>query len=598
MVRRWCPVAVLFALPVAVAQPLFPPGGPVGNLPTAPPPVAKQRETADRAALAAARLSADDPDGLLAYLRRRTLTDADLTKVNAVIRQLGAEAFDDRVKAAKEVEQFGPAAVAPLRAALSDPDPEIAFRAGECLQRLQTVPHPAVAAAVVHALGERKPAGAAAAALLGFLPSADDATTADDIRDALVTLADPALVAGLTDPVPARRSAASVALAAGRSAESVVRVGQAAAVEKDRDTRFAMLFALAGSAGDRSAVGPLIDMLPSLARGQVWQAEDLLTQLARGDGPKVVLGGTPDALRKAADRWAGWWQAVGPKTDLARFHYTPRTTGRLIVTMVDARGDPRFGAQGASGAVVEFDPTLAVRWRLAGLNSPLDVRVTPDGVAVAESNIHLLTFYTPTHRPLAARPVSVVGPNQVTGSPHQVHALDSGNLLVVGRNVVVEYAGTSHRVVFGYARSQYDIADACRLADGRTFVLLASDDPAEHCLLLDPAGKEMPHRPVKVAKPEYQGYAEAAGPGRVLVTEPGRVAEFDVETGKAVWSRAANLPRSVQRLANGNTLFVEAGPLGNRIVEVAPSGEEVWTFTPPDPGGKGSSLQVWRAHRR
>jgi hypothetical protein len=603
MVRRWCPAAVLLALPVAVAQPPFPQMP--GNLPTAPPPLTQQRAAVDKDALAAARLSADDTDGLLTYLRRRTLTDADLTKVTAVIRQLGAESFDERVKAASEVDQFGPAAVAPLRAALNDPDPEIAFRAGECLQRLQTVPHPAVAAAAVRVLGERKPAGAAAA-LLGFLPSADDATTADDIRVALAGIAtrpgdaDPALTAGLSDPVPVRRAAAFQALLANRDrpADLSARLTKAATGEADRDAKFVMLFGLATTAGETDAVGPLIDLLPTLAKGQLWQAEDFLLQLAGAAGPKGVLGGQSDALYKAAESWAGWWRTHQTRVDLKGFKYRPRTTGRLVLTLVDSRGDSRFGGLGAVGSVVELDPALGDRWRLAGLNSPLDARVTPEAVVVAESNLHQLTFYAPNNKLLAGRPVAVNGLNQATGSPHQLHLLDNGNLLVVCRNVIVEYAGTSNTAVMGYVRTQYDIADACRLPDGRTFVLLHSDDPAEHCLLLDKAGKELPDRPVRVAKPDYQAYTEAAGPNRVLVTEPGRIAEYDLSAGKLVWSRAANLPRSVQRLANGNTLFVEAGPTGNRIVEVAPTGEEVWAYTPPDPGGKGSTLQVWRAHRR
>src|SRR5947209_8601505 len=44
----------------------------------------------DEKALAAAGLKADDPAGLLNYLRQRTLSDTDLTKIQAVIHRLGS----------------------------------------------------------------------------------------------------------------------------------------------------------------------------------------------------------------------------------------------------------------------------------------------------------------------------------------------------------------------------------------------------------------------------------------------------------------------------------------------------------------------------
>jgi len=92
---------------------------------------------ADEKALEAAGLKSDDTAGLLNYLRQRTLSDTDLTKIQAVIRRLGADDFEERLKAAREVESFGPAAVGPLRtASQSDPDYEVLYRAGECLKRM------------------------------------------------------------------------------------------------------------------------------------------------------------------------------------------------------------------------------------------------------------------------------------------------------------------------------------------------------------------------------------------------------------------------------------------------------------------------------
>jgi hypothetical protein len=136
--RRFPPlglVALLLATTAALAQPV--PG--VGDFPTRrgrggvaqPPEPPVDQGTADRKALEAASLKADDPKGLLDYLRQRTLSDADLSQIQAVIRRLGSDDFEERLRASAEVERFGPAAVGPLRAASqSDTDYEIAFRAG------------------------------------------------------------------------------------------------------------------------------------------------------------------------------------------------------------------------------------------------------------------------------------------------------------------------------------------------------------------------------------------------------------------------------------------------------------------------------------
>src|SRR5581483_10979363 len=204
-----------------------------------------------------ASLKADDPQGLLDYIRQRTLSDADLSKIQAVIRRLGSEDFQERQRAAVEVERFGPAAVGPLRtAAHGDPDYEVAYRASECLKRMEKVPHAAVAAAAVRALGKLRPPGTAPV-LLAFLPLADDEAVADDIRATLTAVAvhdgkaDPALVAALTDPVAARRAAAAVALIEGGSPGERIRVKdaypkvrEAVKAEKDIETKFQVLYAM------------------------------------------------------------------------------------------------------------------------------------------------------------------------------------------------------------------------------------------------------------------------------------------------------------------------------------------------------------------
>ena len=133
----------------------------------------------DAKALAAAKLSAADGDGLREYLRLRTLTEADAARIQEVIGRLGAEDFDARQQATAEAEKLGPAAVGALRKAavldannLRGADFEVAARAEAVLKRLETVPHAAVALAAVKALAQA-PHPDTAAVLLKFLPVAD-----------------------------------------------------------------------------------------------------------------------------------------------------------------------------------------------------------------------------------------------------------------------------------------------------------------------------------------------------------------------------------------------------------------------------------------
>src|SRR5438067_6309285 len=152
-------------------------------------PVTTDPAKIDADALAKAGLKPDDAAGLIGYLRQRTLSDADLTRIRSVIRRMGDEQFEERLKASAEVEKFGPAAIAPLRAASqSDADPEVAYRAGETLKRMESVSHTAVALATVRALAKLKPPEAPQA-LLGYLPLADTTAVEDEIRHALVGMA-------------------------------------------------------------------------------------------------------------------------------------------------------------------------------------------------------------------------------------------------------------------------------------------------------------------------------------------------------------------------------------------------------------------------
>ncbi|OWK34621.1 PQQ-binding-like beta-propeller repeat protein [Fimbriiglobus ruber] len=556
------------------------------------PPV--DQATADRKALEAAGLKADDPAGLLGYVRLRTLSDSDLSRIQSVIKRLGADDFEERLKAATEAEQFGPAAVGPLRAAAaqSEADPEVAYRASECLRRMEKVPHSAVMAAVVRALGKSKPADTAKV-LLGFLPLSDTNGVADEIRTTLVAVAardgraEPALVDALADASPIRRAAAGVALIEGNPSEERIRIKDAypkvlaaATTEVDPETKFQMLYAILTVAHDKNAVGQLIDLLPTLPRGRLWQAEDFLIQFAGKDAPKAIFGKTKESLAKAKDAWKGWWEKAAGATDLEKFTYTPRVTGKTVIVMTDFR-------YGNVGTVMELGPDMKERWKIPGLPGAMDAQFLPDGtIAIAEQNSARVTIRDTAGRILGTR--SLNGNNRVYGNPQQIQILPDGNMLVVCRNLIVEFKKDKDEQVMTYIRANHDINAAKRLPNGETIVLFQNGP--NHCGFLDDKGKDIPNKTLKVGMPFYQSQIAVTAPDRVLITEMNQIAEYDLKDGKLVWSKAVSQPRSVQRLPNGNTLYADAQ--GNRLIEVTPDGEEVWSFQPTN------GLQVFRGYRR
>ena len=610
MLRWLCLATVLLAAaPPTPAQVVRQPrvlGKVVALVPDAEPAAPFEAAKADKAALAAAKIAPGDADGLLAYFERRTLTDIDANAIQAVIERLGAESFGDRLKAMDDAEKYGPAAVGPLRRATAiDPTNvnaanfELAYRAGEVLKRLEKVPHAGIAVAAVRALA-KVPNPRTSRVLLGFLPQADDQTTAEEIQRTLVAVAsaggkaDGFLVESLNDRSPLKRVYAATALIEGGDAKLRVRlpdaypkVVEAARVESDPDAKFVMTLALAVTARDKSAVGAILAMLPELPRGRLWQAEDLLLVLAGADAPKVAFGATKPAVAKAQAAWQAWWAKASPTLDLDKVAYAPRVVGKTLLVAMD----PRNG----SGYVAELGPDLKERWRMTNLSSPHDAVVLADGtVAVAENNIGSVSVRDTAGRVLAQKPTTGNAARRIYGQPDQLQVLPGGDVLVVCRVAVLEMKRDKPDQVIVFDRmNNHDINAAVRLPNGETVVLLQT--PPDHLILLDKAGKELPDSKIKVGQPGYQGHMTNSGENRVLLSEQQKVVEYDLKEKKAVWSHPAVNARCLQRLPNGNTLIVDGNGSAdgsNRVVEVTPAGEEVWTHR------LGNGLMITRAYRR
>ncbi len=166
--------------------------------------------------LEAANIATDGPS-VVRYLRKHSISDADLTRARKLIRELGSHSFHRREKAAADLVALGASAIPLLQEARRDHDPEIARRARDCLRQVRGKVQPAVLTAVIRLVALRRPPKAVET-LLAFAPSAPDDAVGREVVHALKSLADTdstthrVLLKALDDPEPGRRRAATIAL--------------------------------------------------------------------------------------------------------------------------------------------------------------------------------------------------------------------------------------------------------------------------------------------------------------------------------------------------------------------------------------------------
>ena len=554
----------------------------------APPPPAETTMT-DEEALKEAGLSSTDGAKLIGYLKQRTLSDTEQGRIKEIIARFGSDEFDDRLAAVAEVEQYGPAAIGPLKQAEQDKDPEVAYRVAQALKKLEKIPHTLVAAAAVRGVVRLKPPDAAAA-LLGFLPLADSEALADDIRGALIALAvqngkpEPALVAALNDKSPVRRGAAYVALTEGGPATERIRIKDAyplvkAAVRKETDieSKFRGLWSLTMTTREKEFIPDLIAMIPQLPRGRIWQLEEFLLQLSGTHPEGGRFGKTPEALAKARDAWAGWWEKKGGPVDLVKLDFKPRIHGFTDLVEMDPRG---YG----QGRISTLGPDLKEKWRMPNLTTAMDAHMLPNGRMLVVENVNPNRV---SERDLNGKITLQRNPNNL--QPLAAEMVPDGGMLVVCRGGIIEY-DKEGKVKFQYPRQTYDILGGRRLPNGDT-VFLANIFQGPNCFRLDAKGAEI-GKPLTLGRVFNQGLMgmDLIGEETILVGEQDKVVEYDLKTGKAGWKHGIGSASSVQRLPNGNTLIASLNT--NRVVEVDPDGTEVWEYTSRD------NVRVARAYRR
>jgi HEAT repeat protein/outer membrane protein assembly factor BamB len=250
---------------------------------------------------------------LLAFFHARARTTADGETLDRLLQQLAAAAREEQESAAAKLLGLGPLALPALRQAANDLDrPAVAARAARCLPWLDGPGSIQLVMAATRTLAVRRPEGAAAA-LLAYLPFADNAEIVQVIQGALAAVAAPggkadaALLRGLGDRAGLRRAAAGVALCRASPPQSVPAVRN---LLKDPAPAVRLRTALAlAEAGDAEAVPVLIDLLAELSAEQRRPVEEVLKHLAAEWAPVLEFPRDDEVSRGIRrDAWAGWWR--------------------------------------------------------------------------------------------------------------------------------------------------------------------------------------------------------------------------------------------------------------------------------------------------
>jgi HEAT repeat protein len=283
----------------------------------------------DEQTLHDAGLSTDGPT-LLAFFQARTRTGIDGERVRHLLRRFASASQPERSAATAELLGLGPLALPVLRQIANDLDhPEIADRASRCLKWLEGMGGSALPITAARVLAKRKPDGTAAA-LLAYLPFADNAEVGRAVTDALAVVAapdgnpDPIVVRALGDPSAARRIAAAVALCRAIPPDRVRAVRQLLH-DPVPGVRLRAALALA-EARDAEAVPVLIELLTDLPAEQRGTAEELLRELAAEWAPIVNYPSEDEIGRRIRhDAWADWWRNTDSAALLAAVRTRTRT---------------------------------------------------------------------------------------------------------------------------------------------------------------------------------------------------------------------------------------------------------------------------------
>jgi hypothetical protein len=508
---------------------------------------------------------ATDGDGLLAFFKARTLAETDQDALKKMIRNLGDDSFDIREQASKDLVKRGRLSLPYLKAVLDDSDAEVAKRARECVDEIESAPHQALMAAAVRLAVEKKPAGLAEA-LLGCLPWIDDDSGIEAAFDGLLKIglnkdgvAAETMVKAAKDKQPMRRAAAAIVL--GQAKGEQRRLAAKLMTDDDPRVRFHAAISLL-RARESEAVGPLVALLSDAPPTLAWQVEDMLCRIAGEKSPTATLGPALVADRKKCrDAWEAWWKDNRAKVDLKKINFEDAVLGLTMVAELDgSKGD-------GNGRVWEVRRDGTAVRELTKANRPIDAQGLSNGhILVAEHGTMRVAEFD--------RDGKVVWEHKTTRSqPVSCQRLPNGNTFIATYNELLEVT-RDNKVVYSHQPPGVSIWNGYKLRNGNILYVTANNFVIE----MNPDGKEV----AKVTVNGTGGWASAdkLANGHFLVAlySMNKVVEVDA-AGKVVWEVNARNPGHATRLANGNTLV--ASIEGREILEFDRDKKQVWSQKVP-----------------
>jgi hypothetical protein len=531
----------LLVLPIVLA----------GTLPALP----AEDSSAHEATLKTAGLKTDGP-ALLDFFRNRTLSDADQKKLAALVRQLGADEFEERTRASEALTAAGRKAVPFLKSAVNDRDLEIARRARRCLREIEATPEISLVLAASALVAARKPAGAAKV-LLAYLPFLEDESSEQSLFEALASVGvtggkiDPALRAAIRGGHVRQRTAAAWVLGRLPNAEDRAVVLPLLS-DPEAVVRFRAAEALVTNK-DRRGLSALVALLEKGPPDLAAESETLLTLIAGDKAPSAALGATDEQRRECHQAWLAWWREWGVKLDLAKLDLEQRQLGLRLVAV-----NSGYGGQGAAW---EFGPDHKNRWLLKNVGGPFDARVLPGGrLLVAEYNLRRVTERDRTGK--------IEWDFQPPNAPLEVQRLPNGNTLIATNYEILEVT-RGKVVVFSFKDRTGNIFSAQKLANGHILYGLYSG----HIVELDRAGKEVNR--FAIERPSGLANIEVLPGGRYLLplARSSRVVEMD-RKGKVLREVPVTSPTCVAVLPGGNLLV--GSHILNSVREIDRKGKVLW----------------------
>ncbi len=495
---------------------------------------------------------------LLDEFRKRTLTSADLLRIQQLIKDLGDDSYETREKATTALAAMDVRILPLLRKAQEASDVEVRTRVEKCVQTIEARKErlPSISPTTARLVGLRKPEGAAEL-LLSFLassgaeeparPGVQAALTAVAVRDGKP---DPGLVKALDDKVAARRQAAAVALIEAGAATQVPAV-RGLLQDPVAEVRLEVALALAGLERDRSAVPVLIALLKDAPARQTARAEAYLREVAGTRAPRESFGTSLEERARCHDVWEAWWREHGATATLVAL---PRTSLHAVLgyTLLVLRD---------RGQVLELDRNQKVRWEINGLSMPMDAQVLPGNrVLIAEMSASRVTERNFKGEILWQKALP---------APCGCQRLPNGNTLIVASAQVLE-VDREGREVFRLPAQQGIFRGAHRLRDGRLLYLTHTGLVG----VVDANGNELRRFETGGRMLNYGGL-DVLPNGHLLVVpfNGNKVQEFN-DRGKVVWEATVPAtPSAVCRLANGNVLVSSQFPV--QLLEINREGKVV-----------------------